>query len=673
MRGILLGAVGCVLLASAEWLPAQTAAGFSFAGETTFTRARLEQALRRFDISLASPIEATTADDAAYFLREFLFGQGFPEAEVDYGFTAGGVVFTISEGPRFQIGSMDFTGSEVITRQRMRDILIAEMRQQTRTPFGRLRYVGSAMNAGAERIRQVLVQDGYLDATADATPEFDGMEVAISVVVEAGIRYTINDVILKGGVIPPDVDGAVQSFRGKFYRPGDEFLGRSRTQDILRREGYFEATVEEQTTFDMAEGSVRIVLQIRSGARYSLGKITVDGNRRTIPGAILRRLGLRPGFYNATALDTGVRRLWFSGAFSDVDVTQTQTKDKTVDLHLALKEAAAKQVSATVGYGEWDRAFFAGSYTDRNFFGTLNRFTLEAFVSQRSHGLGATLSDPWFLQTDLIASLAAFYTRQELPAFKSTQYGGGFNLEKKFSPANTTGWRAGYQWKVVSSSTVYADDSLDGGLENYTLGALSFQQTLDRRNDQLSPMKGFLLDAKADLASRFLLGEISFARLKGQATWYIPFRKIIPERPFVPFMILNSRAGVMLPFADTQEIPIQERFFLGGPDSVRSFQLDGMGPKDADGNLEVGEVFILGNAEIQWPVWKAFYLAAFVDAGNLSPSLKEFTWDETRIGVGLGGRFYTPLGAIRVDYGHNLIRKDGDPVGAWQFGFGFTF
>ena len=106
---------------------------------------------------------------------------------------------------------------------------------------------------------------------------------------------------------------------------------------------------------------------------------------------------------------------------------------------------------------------------------------------------------------------------------------------------------------------------------------------------------------------------------------------------------------------------------------MRSFQLDGLGPKDADGYLEGGLAYLLGNAEIQWPVWKAFYLAAFVDVGNLSPTVEDFNWDETRIGVGLGGRVYTPLGAIRVDYGHNLIRKDGDPAGAWQFGFGFTF
>ena len=312
-------------------------------------------------------------------------------------------------------------------------------------------------------------------------------------------------------------------------------------------------------------------------------------------------------------------------------------------MQIEVKEGQAKQVSATVGYGEWNHAFAEGAYTDRNFLGTLNRFSLKAYVSQRSHGLGASLSDPWFLQTEIIATVSALYTRLEQPAYSATQYGGGVSMERRDNPGNQTGWRLGYQWKVVTDSTVDADDELDGAALNYTLGELSYQQTLDRRNDLLTPMKGYYLTAKADIASQFLLGEISYGRLSGQATWYLPLRPIIPERPFVPFVVLNSRAGLMLPFAGTDEIPIQERFFLGGPD------------------------------EIQWPVWKAFYLAAFVDVGNLSPTVEDFNWDETRIGVGLGGRVYTPLGAIRVDYGHNLIRKDGDPAGAWQFGFGFTF
>jgi len=671
MRWISLVLAGILLQAGGG--TAQAASDFTFQGATRFTRAELVRALRRYDISLTAPIEATTADDAAYFLREFLFGQGFPDAGVNYAMAGPQVVFTISEGPRFQLGRLDFSGEEILSRERMEAVLLAEVRQQTHVPFGRVHYVESAVQDGAERIRQAMVQAGYLDARIRATSACEGMLVNVSIVTEPGLRYVIRAVVLKGGEILPDVVDVRGAFQEKTYRPGDEYLCRSRVQDVLRKGGYFDAQVEEDTDFHGEDGSVHIVLNIRSGKRYNFGKITVDGNRHTLALAVMRRLGLNPGVYNATAVDAGVRRLWFSGAFSDVKVKETPKKSGTVDLNLDVTEGPAKQAAATLGYGEWDRGFAEATYTDRNFLGTMNALSLRGFISQRRHGIGATLSDPWFLQREITATLAAFYSRQELPAFRSTQYGAGVGLEKKYTQTSQTGWRVGYQWKAVTDSSVVDDNVLDGAPLNYTLGELSFQQTLDKRNDLLTPMKGYYLNAKADVASSFLLGDISFGRMSGQATWYLPLRPIVPERPLVPFVVLNSRAGVLLPFADTGKIPIQERFFLGGPDSVRSFQLDGMGPRNDDGNLEGGLVYLLGNAEIQWPVWRAFYLAAFVDAGNLSPALEEFTWDETRIGVGLGGRFYTPLGAIRVDYGHNLIRKDGDPAGAWQFGFGFTF
>jgi outer membrane protein insertion porin family len=98
-----------------------------------------------------------------------------------------------------------------------------------------------------------------------------------------------------------------------------------------------------------------------------------------------------------------------------------------------------------------------------------------------------------------------------------------------------------------------------------------------------------------------------------------------------------------------------------------------MAPRDSEGAPGGGLFFLLANAELQIPVFRALYLVGFLDAGNLATSLEEFQWEDTRVAAGLGARLYTPLGAVRMDYGYNLIRGEGDPIGAWQFGFGFTF
>jgi outer membrane protein insertion porin family len=106
---------------------------------------------------------------------------------------------------------------------------------------------------------------------------------------------------------------------------------------------------------------------------------------------------------------------------------------------------------------------------------------------------------------------------------------------------------------------------------------------------------------------------------------------------------------------------------------VRSFQLDGMAPRDEDGDPIGGQLYWQLNLEAQIPVFGPFYAVGFVDFGNLAPEWREAAISETRVAPGLGMRLYTPIGAVYVDYGYNLVRKDGDPVGAVQFGFGFTF
>lgn len=671
MRGILIALILLVLIPSA---PAQQAETLSFEGNTLFTEAQLQKALRRFDISTTPPIDATTADDAAYFLREFLFGQGLPEAEVEYRFEGSNVVLSIDEGPRYEMGELKFSGSDAIPTERMEDIFVAEVRQQTHSPFGRLRYVESAMQSGGGKIREALVLDGYLSARVTVTPTYVDKVANVLVEANSGPQSRITSVRLIGENLPPDVLEKARVMEGQVYKPGQELLLRSQVEDSLKAQGYFDALVTEEPSFDSVAGQVGITLNVHTGDRYRLGSIFVTGHRRTMVPAILRRLGLKSGApYDAAQLDAGVRRLWFSGAFSDVEAKKSAGSEKTVDVALDVTEGQARRISTTLGYGQWQGGFADATYTDRNFFGTLNRFSLRGLISMKSRGVIAELTDPWFLQSEISATVSAFYARLEMPAFAANQLGTGFMIERQDDKSNLTGWRAGYQWKTVTNSIIYAGEEVDNALDDYTLGQITFHQTLDRRNDLLSPMQGYLLQWESNFASQYLGGEVTYFRLTAQVTWYLPLRTITKERPFVPFVVLNHRAGLMIPYGGTESVPVPERFFLGGPDTVRSFQLDGLGPRDEYGNPEGGTAFLLANVELQWPVWRALYLATFVDIGNLAPSVEEMDWEETRVGPGVGVRLYTPIGAVRADYGYNLIRRDGDPIGAWQIGFGFTF
>ena len=648
-----------------------------FEGNGRFSRDRILQALSRFDATPASANDITAADDAAFFLREFYRSQGFPDAVVTYDYSASRVVFSIAEGDRLWIRKLTFEGGTSLPGDRRERIFTAAVRQATRTPFGRLRYVASAVEQAAESLRQAFVNEGFLEASVSLfdQPAADFQSLDLTVVIEEGIPHRIGRVRLAGPAFEESeaLAQTLATFEGQPFRPSDPSLCRSRALDFLREHGFFYAAVSVESLPGREPGVRDFVVTPTPGRRMHIGDVRTSGRRRTAERSLLRRFGIRRGaLYNASALDAAERRLWFSGAFSSVDVAFRDAPGDALDVDLRVEEGDRKSFATTLGYSQWYLGFANATYTDRNLLGTLNRLKLTGFVSQKSYGGEAEVAAPWFLGSELTGSAEAFAFRKELPAFEATEFGARIGIRQKLNERFRTGWGLVYEWKSVAN-TVVASDTEPDTPRDYRLGRLTFHQALDRRNDPLIPMSGYDLRYEVGVAVPPLLGDLTFLKAAAQATWYLPLQKISPGRPFVPFLTFHHGVGALFPFGNTTAIPVPERFFLGGPDSVRSFAFDGMAPRDRKGNPLGGEAFFQANVELQWPVGRGFFLAVFTDVGNLAPRLEDMEFCETRIAPGVGLRFFTPLGALRVDYACNLVRRDGDPLGAWQLGLGVTF
>jgi outer membrane protein insertion porin family len=122
----------------------------------------------------------------------------------------------------------------------------------------------------------------------------------------------------------------------------------------------------------------------------------------------------------------------------------------------------------------------------------------------------------------------------------------------------------------------------------------------------------------------------------------------------------------------TEELPLVERFFLGGGTTVRGYEQDTLGPKGEDDSPTGGNVFVLTNWEMRLPLGKGFGLVPFVDAGNVWQTLDDFD-AELKYTVGAGLRYKTPVGPVRVDYGYKLNRDSGESTGEVHFSFGHAF
>jgi outer membrane protein insertion porin family len=132
------------------------------------------------------------------------------------------------------------------------------------------------------------------------------------------------------------------------------------------------------------------------------------------------------------------------------------------------------------------------------------------------------------------------------------------------------------------------------------------------------------------------------------------------------------RGGLAWGYDDTEELPLIERFFLGGRTTVRGYDQDMLGPKN-DGNPTGGNAFICGNAELRSYLGRGLGIVAFLDGGNVWLKVEDMKLDDIKYTTGLGLRYNTPVGPIRVDYGHKLQREKGESAGELHFSIGHAF
>ena len=138
-------------------------------------------------------------------------------------------------------------------------------------------------------------------------------------------------------------------------------------------------------------------------------------------------------------------------------------------------------------------------------------------------------------------------------------------------------------------------------------------------------------------------------------------------------LAIGLRAGIKIPYSGTERVPLPERFFAGGSTTLRGFALDQAGPKDSDGNPLGGEVLLMGNLELRFPIRGALGAVVFADIGNVFATPSAVTWNEVRKMGGLGIRYATPVGPIRLDVARLLDHRDGEDQYQLFFSVGHTF
>ena len=610
-------------------------------------------------------------DDAAYQMQLAYRKTGYAFAEVDYQIEKKDitkVTFIISEGPRVVIRNITFSGNQAFKN----DVLQAYFEKDHTGLFGmgELPFVRSEVDSAVDQILQSYIAQGYLDVVIEA-PKLEFTEdrslVDCDITIQEGVQYTVFRVDLYGDVISDatnDLDRIRQELIGTPYFNRKKLLLQTQVLEVYGNHGFADAVVEVKRQASEKPEQVVLDVSINSGPLITISAIEIRGNQRTRPDFIRNRIRLKPGDrYDLALQKESFRDLYKTGIFSKVDLEleKTDMPEHRV-LVVSVEETRSKELFFEPGWGSYEKLRLRVGFRENNLFGTGRIFGTQATGSLKAQSLVGNLSDPFFFNTDIRADLTAFYNRRIEPSFTRRDVGMSFSLTKYLTDnLLSTG-----EYTIRNTDISNVDEFEEESEGSYDYASLKFQGTYDTRNDIFFPTSGQRIFASAEQADEFLGGEINLTRLTGGARYFYQLTRST---------VIGARytTGLIVPGRDEVTLPLSERFFNGGENTVRSFKESELGPQDPDGDPTGGYGFNVINIELRQRLIGNLIGTVFVDVGNIAPNrsrqeqgkppydsrsdIISDTFNDFfkgfRPGVGFGFQYLLPVGPARIDFAFN--------------------
>jgi outer membrane protein assembly complex protein YaeT len=630
-------------------------------------------------------------DDAAFQMELAYRKAGHAFATVDYQIEQIAkelvVTFTINEGPRIIVQKIDVAGNAAIAMQTL--LPFFEEGKSGLFGQGELLFIKSHIESALSQIRDFYISQGYRDVVVgDAHYSFsdDRTDATVTVAIEEGIRYVVDDILFRGDLIPKAEDNLKKSRReliGQPYFARRRLILRSRLLEIYGNLGYPNTLVDVKEQQGTEPGMVVLAAEITKGPRVTISEILIRGNDKTKEKFIRNRLRLKPGGrFKLKWQQRSFRELYKTGLFSKVDLhLEKQEGTDRWPLVVEVTEVPAKEVYFEPGWGSYELLRLKAGFQEKNLFGTGRIFGLEATGSFKAQSLVARLSDPWFLNTKTKADLTGFYSRREEPSFTRKDQGGTLLFTRTLTDrVKATG---GYGFRMTDVSDVDSDAGSEDTRNNYDYASLKAQATYDSRSDLFFPLRGQRSFISAEYADSFLGSDIKLTRLTGGVRYFISLTQST-------VLAMRYRTGLIVPGKKDGYLSIAERFFNGGENTVRSFKQSELGPQDANGDPVGGLANNVINIELRQRLIGNLTGSLFLDFGNVSPNrtrAENDKWSDImsdtfsqyfkdfRTGVGFGLQYQLPVGPARVDFAFNPDRDSSrdEDFFVFHFSVGMAF
>ncbi len=707
-------ATGTVKLVSAEYDPATNRADVTFNIDTgpvvkvETTGAKVSQRKLRdlVPVYAANSADTDLVNEGGRSIQLYFQDKGYFDVQVATNIQNASsgklITYDITKGEKHKVKEVSFAGNKHYSDKELQSQVPVEEAHF----FSHGKYSDKLVRTGMKNLENVYQSAGYSDVKVVPDIKRQGGNIEVTYNITEGQRDLVHDLRIEGNQTLTEAQFAPDGLRlgpGKPYSTSLVDQDKSHVVARYLAMGYLDPSFRATATVLKGQPhELSVVYHITEGPQVKVAEVITVGRQHTKPALIDRQIPFRAGDpLSQNAMMKSETELYNLDTFDWAEVDpKTPVTDATKQDDVVVKVHERKRNSLQYGFGfevinrggsvpggtvlvpgippvglpnnfKTTQQTFWGprglfEYTRRNVRGRAESYTATAYAATLDQRAAFTYTDPYFRGTNWKGSaLVNVEHNAENPIFTARLANIGYQLSHALNPKKTTNVFLRYNFQITRISNLLIPELVPANQLNVRLSTLSASYIHDTRDNVLDAHRGWYESAEFDVNPSWLGSNFSFAKFLGQVAHYNNIGHGI--------IWANSvRVGLEQAYAGS-EVPVSQKFFTGGASTLRGFPLNGAGPQEtipACGNPadpstcvkitvpQGGNELLIINSELRFPldpIKKGLGIVTFYDGGNVFPfvGFHDFASLYTN-SVGVGLRYATPIGPVRVDLGHNL-------------------
>ena len=643
-------------------------------------------------------------NNAAEKMSDLYSEKGYKDANVTYTINRNSstgeatVDFKINESVKTEIKLISFNGVTAFNSKALLRVMKTEKKNLFSWLSGSGKFDQALLKDDLDRLRLLYQNAGFLDVEID--PDLISYDFTnpknsrITITIDEGEQYFLGVVKIEGASIFTEQELfallKLNKNEGMFYSPQVVNGWADEIEDFYSSQGYLETRVFADKKSNLENRQIDVVFKVRESEKYYLESISIEGNTKTQQKVIIRELALKPGdVFDYKRMQSSEKRLKNTAFFDQVRLRPESTNiPGRKNLNVFVSESRTGSFSFGAGFGsvkstqfflEMKQSNFDINDWESGFQGAGQKFRARISLGRLSNQALIGFEEPWLFEERLSFGTNLYATESEYNSSDYNEKRTGLELYIRRRLFELVEAKVSYKYELVDIFDVFVPTNLDvsdniadvfqSAVGEQAISKLGLTLLRDNRDSLLFTRSGNRTSIDSEFAG--IGGDVNYFKVDFRTAQFIPTVDLWKQS-----LSIIGRLGMILPLKDDTEAPFYDRFFLGGPETLRGYDYRDIGPRSSDGLNQLsdetagGHTYGLFSAEYLFQVSEGLGLVAFYDGGFVNANERDFSFDNYADNIGIGARFLMMGSPLKLDYAFPLNKPDYLPNSP-QFHFSF--